>query len=421
MEFKWHPEENPPQIEEHSKAKLTVLRSYLSAYFDTLNVNLSREEFRLDLIDGFSGGGTFLDGDQTIPGTPLIMLEEARKAEIRLNQKRIKPLRFNCQYYFIDIKTPHTDHLQRVLVERGYTANRDNIIIRNSPFAGEVDHIIKEIKRRQPLAGRSIFLLDQTGYKHVELALVAKIFRELPAAEVILTFAADSLLNFLSTANYQVLMHPDNPIGLTSAQIDELIENKNAVYGRAFAQRLLRHHIRELTGATYDTPFYIKPRTSRRALWFLHLSRHPKARDVMIQRHWDNSNTFEHYGPGDFGMLGWDALASETLDVFHFEKHDEEQMLNQLMESLPIKLFTLVNKEPHTTIDIMRSRFVNETAARFSDLDNVVIRLFQEKEIEIRDPNGRIRSRFLKRIRPTDRIVVATNLLLPVEGISRRS
>ena len=28
----------------------------------------------------------------------------------------------------------------------------------------------------------------------------------------------------------------------------------------------------------------------------------------MIQRHWENLNTFEHFGRGDFGMLGWDAL-----------------------------------------------------------------------------------------------------------------
>ena len=58
-DFKWHPDEPPPLIEEHSKAKLDVLRSYLRAYFDRLNVNPARDEFKLDLIDGFAGGGTF--------------------------------------------------------------------------------------------------------------------------------------------------------------------------------------------------------------------------------------------------------------------------------------------------------------------------------------------------------------------------
>ena len=57
MPFRWHPDESPPPIEAHSKAKLDVLRSYLRAYLDKLNVNPYREEFKLDLVDGFAGGG----------------------------------------------------------------------------------------------------------------------------------------------------------------------------------------------------------------------------------------------------------------------------------------------------------------------------------------------------------------------------
>ena len=90
MPFNWHPDEQPPQIEAHSKAKLDVLRSYLRAYFDRLNVNFHRQEFKLDLVDGFAGGGTFRDGDETLSGTPLIMLEESAQARDRLNRKRIK-------------------------------------------------------------------------------------------------------------------------------------------------------------------------------------------------------------------------------------------------------------------------------------------------------------------------------------------
>ena len=77
MPFSWHSDEPPPSIEAHSKAKLDVLRRYLRAYFDRLNVNPQREEFKLDLVDGFAGGGTFLDGDEMVSGTPLIMLEES--------------------------------------------------------------------------------------------------------------------------------------------------------------------------------------------------------------------------------------------------------------------------------------------------------------------------------------------------------
>ena len=72
MSFRWHPHEPPPPIEGHSRAKLKVLRSYLRAYFDRLAAHLPRDEFKLDLVDGFAGGGTFLDdnGNRGLEGTP---------------------------------------------------------------------------------------------------------------------------------------------------------------------------------------------------------------------------------------------------------------------------------------------------------------------------------------------------------------
>ena len=292
-DFKRHPDEPPPSIEEHSKAKLDVLRSYLHAYFDRLNVNLARDEFKLDLIDGFAGGGTFLDGDEAVSGTPLIMLEESEAAIERLSRARTKPLRFDFKHYFVDKEVAHTDHLRKVLSERGYQVDDEKILVRHSRFEDVVGDIIAEVRRRQPRAGRSIFLLDQCGYSNVEMALVARIFRELPAAEVILTFAADILIHLLSER--PAVVQAVEPLGLTKPQIRDLIQLRNGDGGRALVQRVMREHIRTVTHAAYDTPFFIRPGDSRRALWFLHLSRHPTARDVMIQCHWNNFNTFEHY------------------------------------------------------------------------------------------------------------------------------
>ena len=59
MQFRWHPDEPPPQIEAHSKAKLEVLRNYIRAYFDTLNVNPSQEKFRLDLAQVYQAADYF--------------------------------------------------------------------------------------------------------------------------------------------------------------------------------------------------------------------------------------------------------------------------------------------------------------------------------------------------------------------------
>lgn len=416
MPFQWHPDVPPPPVEEHSKAKLTVLRSYLRAYFDRLNVNPHREVFKLDLVDGFAGGGTFRDGDDIVSGTPLIMLEEAEAARDRINRGRAKPLQFDCKHYFVDKETAHTAHLRSALTDRGFQVDGGAIVVRNSRFEDEADGIIAEIRRRQPRSGRAIFLLDQTGYSHVELELVAQIFRELPAAEIILTFAADALINHLSMT--PALIKSTSPLELTEAKIHELIEYRGRDGGRALIQRVLRPHIRSVVGSTYDTPFFIRPRHSRRALWFLHLSRHLTARDVMIQRHWDVQNTFEHYGSGDFGMLGWDALQPGVLPLFHFEGLEAKQMREQLLAPMARELFSLASESP-VTVDVMRHLFANRTAARFTDLDQVVLQLRQEREIEIRDSGGKVRSRLLTRLQPDDRIAIPETLLLPMPGISR--
>lgn len=413
MSFIWHPNEPPPRIEEHSKAKLAVLRSYLRAYFDRLGTAHARDHFKLDLVDGFAGGGTFRDADSIESGTPLIMLEEYEAAKERLNRGRTKPLHFDLKFYFVDVSRDHADHLRKVLAERGYKVDGREIALYDNSFECVADGIIDEVRRRQPRAGRAIFLLDQTGFRQVELALVARILRKLPNAEVILTLASDVLINFLT--DRPQLINAVAPLEFTQSQIQEMIEFRSGDGGRALVQRVLREQIRITTGAYYDTPFFIRPKRSRRALWFLHLSRHPVARDVMIQCHWDNSNLFEHYGSGDFDMLGWDALHTMDLPLFNFTELDAERMREQLLHSMPFELYALAAEEP-ITVDAVRHMLANKTAARFSDLDKIVLDLARAKEFNILAPNGNVRSRALTRLGPTDRIAIPVQR--PFPGLS---
>ena len=116
-------------------------------------------------------------------------------------------------------------------------------------------------------------------------------------------------------------------------------------------------------------------------------------------------------------MLGWEALNSRTLPLFHFEEHEAQQMQEQLLNSMPGELFSLASDNP-LTVDAMRHMLANRTTARFSDLDKTVLKLFREKEINILGPDGKVRSRTLRRLRPDDRIAFSDTLLLP--GFSRR-
>ena len=262
MSFVWVRGSPPPKIEEHSLAKLSVFRNYLSSYIDRLCSGSPREEFKLDLVDGFSGGGLFLNEGKEVSGTPLIMLEEADAACARLNVGRIKPIRFDVKFHFAEIEPEHTRYLSQVLDERNFNVPKHKVRVYDGAFENVVDAIISDIKRRQPRAGRSLFLLDQKGFSQVELDLVRRIFNELAHAEVILTFAANDLIDRL--ADRPQMYAAVRPIELEAVDIRDLIELKHGDGGKALVQRVLRDHIRTGTGATYDTPFSFDPRNHER-------------------------------------------------------------------------------------------------------------------------------------------------------------
>ena len=117
-------------------------------------------------------------------------------------------------------------------------------------------------------------------------------------------------------------------------------------------------------------------------------------------------------------MLEWDALHSRALPLFHFEDLEAGQMREQLLDPMARELFGSASESP-ITVDVMRHLLANRTAARFTDLDEVVLQLRQEREIEIRDSGGKVRSRTLTRLQPDDRIAIPETLLLPMPGISR--
>ena len=401
-----------PRLEDHSKAKLDVLRSYLRCYYDRLGRVHARDVFRLDVVDGFAGGGLFSYQGNTISGSPLVMLEELKAAEERLSSSRRKPLDFDVNHYFIDSNPQHIRHLQSVLSQREYSfGDGSPVTVICAEFEHVLDRLISQISQRQPRAGRAIFVLDQCGYSRVNLNLVKKIFSRLNSAEVILTFAADSLMNFLH--NSPQFVRTVSPIGLTDELFQDIMYRK--ILERPLVQRLLRDHIRQQCGALYDTPFFICPKVSRRALWFIHLSQHPTARDVMMQCHWHSGNTFLHYGSGGFDFVGWDPILEKaSLGLFRFGCDEEEQLKKDLCNTLPEKLTPLMG-DNSISIEHMRLELANQTSATYSILDEVIVELYHSGELRILDARGKARSKALVHLNRSDTICIPSQLRLFID------
>ncbi|MCF7223788.1 hypothetical protein [Marilutibacter chinensis] len=106
---------------------------------------------------------------------------------------------------------------------------------------------------------------------------VKTILAALPSAEVFLTWMIDNLANFLSEEMVDKLNAALQRAGLGNVlTAEQLLAIKNGGDGEGYLtwrraiQSTTTEQIRSISGATYCTPFYIVPRSSRRGYWLLH-------------------------------------------------------------------------------------------------------------------------------------------------------
>src|SRR5882757_8814839 len=100
----WRIGEDPPPIHPHSLVKHKVLRSYLERYVSVLTSNVRQEQLRLTLVDGFAGGGLYLDSrsKEERPGSPLLMLDAMRTAQANAQELRSKLFHLDVNYFFVE-------------------------------------------------------------------------------------------------------------------------------------------------------------------------------------------------------------------------------------------------------------------------------------------------------------------------------
>ncbi|MBS0225721.1 MAG: three-Cys-motif partner protein TcmP [Proteobacteria bacterium] len=201
-QYKGWAEGKPSIIKQHSIAKHEVLHAYLVAYMQTL-VRPGQDTVNLCLVDGFAGGGRYIHEDSGKPtlGSPFVFLKAVSEAQALLSIGRKKDLAWNLDYFFVEKERSALQFLRQALSDEGYRDRIEkDVHLLSGTFDSHADDLIKEVKKKSPRTGRSIFLLDQYGYKDVPASLIKRILSELPRAEIILTFAVDSFINYASDA-----------------------------------------------------------------------------------------------------------------------------------------------------------------------------------------------------------------------------
>ena len=266
----------------------------------------------------------------------------------------------------------------------------DKIHLLPGEFGDHVQRIIEDVKRRGR-AGRTLFFLDQFGYTDVPLGTIRTILAELENAEVILTFATDFLIDYLSEdeSSQRILER----IGI-SLPPKEIATAKDEREWRRAIQFRLHREIPERTGARYYTPFFIRSADSHRDFWLIHLSGHWKARDVMVGLHWQENSSFAHFGGSGLGMLGYDQTIDAELTKqrllpgFFFDQTALISSQEELMGQLPRHLHRYEDGIPFSDLF---AKLTNETPVTADIMRDVLKDLVREGLIQVRDKHGAAR------------------------------
>jgi len=137
-------------------------------------------------------------------------------------------------------------------------------------------------------------------------------------------------------------------------------------------------------------------RRSHRALWFLHLSKHWKARDEIGLIHWATaSGSVDHRGDPGFRSLGFTPERRSdpgqmTLD-FGFYERAKLRSWDALNQQLCDKILGLIelDGEPPTVAEIFE-RHCNDSPVTSLMLKESILSLRRERELVIHKPDGRI-------------------------------
>lgn len=403
----------PDLIQQHSIAKHRILQSYLAAYFRTLVSSPNQELLRLTLVDGFAGGGMYVHSDtkQLVKGSPFIFLDAKREAEFLINQGRHKRVQLEVDYFFIEPERHAYMHLDKVLREEGYASQIGNQIqLRCAKFQDEVNSIIDFIRRKSPRNGRSIFSLDQYGYREVPTDLIRKIFENLPSAEIILTFAVDSFLNYAGDTQLTNSLLVE--IGFSDAFQGKTIDQIKASDRdwRLFIQSNLYRHLVTTCGAKHYTPFFVRNNKGHGDYWLIHLSQHHRARDVMTEVHWANNNYFIHYGGAGldmFQMVGYDpdydfAHRGQADLGFEFDDVARTRSIAALNEQIPVRVYS---HDEGISFGELFATTCNNSPASANIYRTAIEGLIERKIVEVHGVDG-VRRRSANQIKATDQIVM---------------
>lgn len=375
-------------LEEHSRRKHKILREYVFDYL-TVRCRLPQQErFRLAIVEGFSGGGRYQCGS---PGSPLIFIEELRRAVEAVNTQRavqgLGAVEVECLLIFNDASADAIELLKReVAAARAETGDSCPKLHLRVEFLNDFFEVAYPKIKAMLEQGRYrnvIFNLDQCGHSHVERRTILDIMHSYPAAEIFYTFVISSLLAFLQRDEPDRLRAQLDHLDLASNDIEKLDSLMSQKDWLGKAEKIVFEAFRLC--APYVSPFSINNPGGWR-YWLIHFANAYRARQVYNNILHDNASLQAHFGRSGLNMLSYDPKHDEGA-LYLFDVSGRASAKEQLLGDIP-RLIT-ESGDAMPVRDFYESIY-NITPAHADDVHAAII---ENPDLEVITPGGGERRR----------------------------
>jgi len=402
--FSWSPDGSElPEIEPHTKAKHGILEKYLERYLVTLCGNNRGKRKTITIIDGFCGGGMYLDPDDNNAlwaGSPIRIIKTVDKALDIVRREKAKPdYQLDTKFIFIDNNKGHINCLKSQLEQSGlghYLKDSEKCKIIFGEFEDYVDECINEVRQRK---GSSFFFLDPKGWSDVSMDSIRRII-SLQKSEIVYTYMVEKVIRFLNKKDevkaYKNVLEVEGYYALLNFYL-----SGSPAKHRYIKDETLRL-FRERGKAPFVYSFALFANKTQPKYYLIHLASNPPAQREIKYALWEH-NTIDLVYQFEYGIYGLGFRTPDYYEqnpsVINITKENEAKCINNLNDDLmPI----IYNHPDGISLDEIHTSTMQKNPATLDHYIQCINEQVDEQELEVfRD--GKITT--AKKLKPGDFII----------------
>jgi len=381
------------RLDKHTECKHKILRDYIHDYIVIRCRNPLQTRFKLAFIDGFCGGGRYSSSNNA-PGSPLIFVEELRRAYeavklIRINQGIGQKICFECWLFCVDSDRKAVallkKHIAPLLAEiRAANTDLDLKLHIYHDFFENKYPVIKEIIQKQGI-NSVLCNLDPCSYTDISTVTLSDIMCSFKSVEIFYTFMLGAALRYKDKTDMQdikkLLMSLDIPVRELSS-----LERAETVKARVSAiENLLWNFFQRY--APYVSALSMHYEGGYQNYWLLHFAKYHEARSAY-------NNVLHRYANGQIHIGGIGLLAYHTKNdgISYLFGSEDREKAGEVLQRDAYNLLCK-NNEAMEISQFLQSAYRNS----LNHSEDIKAALIENPEIEIITTQGGERRKQLKK------------------------